>query len=536
MNQTSYINFLKKAKFNPTKAKQYQKAYQKIKETDLFDEKFYLEQYHNVAKSNIDPLIHYLFYGGNEGKYPSLKFNGNQYQNTYKEALNTNPLVHYILKGQYENHETFPVNYNQQYETILKNNLLYLHNYTFTEEPLVSIIILNRNGYHHLKRLFKDFKKNTNYNNYEIIIVDNASTDQSVEYLNSLDLPIKIIQNSQNESFSHGNNQAVQIAKGELILLLNNDIQPTYGWLNEMVGTITENENTAAVGAKLIYPYYFDRVSINKSFTIQHTKVKFEEVITNDYEYGPIHEDIEEKDIFNKKYNQKEQVLAVTAACVLIKKSVYEELGGLDEEYFYGYEDVDFMLKLHEKNYNVMCAGGALLFHHESSTRNDEGKFIEQNIKNIKTLTRKWEEYLFKNILLDKIKKLNFFTNYKLTIGILNTKPSNTNNETIKNLAKEVNNNDYNIELITDEKTRITSKETDILIIFDSTFDMSKLKTRKHTIKILYTEDKIPENIEDYNIILTKNNENNNEGNVFLIENLNLDCILDTVTKFYNIQ
>ena len=537
-----YLQFLKKSKFNHQKAKQYQKAYHEIKKTDLFNEEFYLEQYPNVANANIDPLTHYLFHGGAEGKYPSTKFNGNQYLNQNQTLIkqNINPLAHYILKGKKEGQKTYPVNYHQQKEHILKNNLLYLHNYKFTKEPLVSIIILNRNGQHHLKRLFKNFKNTTNYENYEIIIVDNASTDQSIQYLNTLKntYPITIIENTTNQSFSHANNQAVQKAKGELILLLNNDIEPTYGWLNEMVGTIQENPKIAAVGAKLIYPYYFDRISPQKSFTIQHAKVKFEEVINPHYDYGPIHENIEETDIFNQKYNKKEECLAVTAACTLIRKTIYEKLGGLDENYFYGYEDVDFMLKIHKHGYKVIYNGAALLIHHESSTRNNEGAFAEINEKNIKTLMKKWEKYLHQQILQDKIQHKKFFTNQKLTIGIINT--NTKNNEKISKLAQELNTKQYNIELINNILTRQINKETDILLSFNLDYRMHKAITRKHTIKIYYTEDKITQEIikqtTNYDLILTTNPENKTEENIFQVDKLNTENILDTVQKFYNIQ
>ena len=72
----------------------------------------------------------------------------------------------------------------------------------------------------------KDFDEKTNYSNYEIIVVDNASQDDSINYLNSLDLPITVIENTENVSFSKGNNDAAKIANGEYLLLLNNDIEP----------------------------------------------------------------------------------------------------------------------------------------------------------------------------------------------------------------------------------------------------------------------------------------------------------------------
>ena len=536
--EPSYRDFLKKSKFNTKKAKTYLKAYKQIRETNLFNEEFYKENYPNVADSGMDPLTHYLFYGSNEGKYPSTNFNGNKYLNTYPETIkeDINPLVHYIIEGKEKGYEKFPINYNEKKEKILKNNLLYLHNYKFKEEPLVSIIILNRNGYHHLKRLFKNFNEKTNYTNYEIIVVDNASTDKSIEYLETLE-NIKLIKNNTNKSFSQANNEATKKAKGEYILLLNNDMEPTYGWLNELMGTILKDENIGAVGAKLIYPYYFDRISPEKSFTLQHATVKFEEVITPQYDYGPIHEDILEEDIFNQKYNQNKQCLAVTAAAVLIRKSIYEKLGGLDEKYFYGYEDVDFMLKLHKNNYKVIYSGASLLFHHESSTRNNEGEFLEINMKNIETLTEKWDNYLFKQILKDKIKKNKFFTNQTLTISIIDD-DNKTNFNEISKLFKEFNKLNYNIELIPSPYYFKMTKNTDIILSFNTEYKIEKIQARKNIIKIYYTKEKISKEIKNYDIILTNNKENKelNKDNIFIIEDLSTETILKTIKEFYNIE
>ena len=571
MNDVSQLSFLKKSKFNVKKASLYEEAYKKILDTDLFDKEFYLNTYYNVAKSGIDPLTHYLFYGGNEGKYPSLKFNGNKYLNAYPEIIDSgiNPLVHYILKGQYEGKKTFPVNSLQLHEKILKNNLLYLNNYVFDFEPLVSIIVLNRNGLRHLGILFKDFNVNTNYDNFEIIVVDNGSSDGSVEFLESLsnDLPIKIIKNSENKSFSEANNQAVDVCNGDYVLLLNNDMEPTYGWLNEMMGAMIYNDNVGAVGAKLIYPYYYDRVSIDKSFTIQHAGVKFEEVTNEEYTYGPYHEYIFYPLIFDKKLNKTSECMAVTAAAVLIKKSIYKKLNGLSNDFFYGYEDVDFMLNLNQKGYKILYCGSALLFHHESSTRNNEGNYDEINLKNIKTLMKKWDNYLFKSILNDKITQKKFFTDKKLKIsfikegnsqkitnGIIN---GNEDYTLISNLSKEFNDMNYNIDLISNIEDNNFGKDVDIILSFDLGYDVENIISRSNVIKIIQLnssynliDENMKSNILKYDIILTKNErdskeikENLNIKNVFCLNESNIpknyyftaEKLLDTISKVYNL-
>ena len=254
------FKFLIKDKFNFKAALKNFKFYSEIKNSGFFDESFYRKTYSEYLK-NEDPLTHYLTEGYKLGFLPSLNFDSDAYLDTYPQVRNAgiNPLLHYIAHGQYEDklvQSAYPI---RRKEEILETNLMFLNNYKFENEPLVSIIILNLNGLSHLKRLFKDFDKKTNYSNYEIIVVDNGSSDESVKYLKDLkeELPIRIIENSENVSFSKGNNGAAEIANGEYLLLLNNDIEPTYGWLNEMVGAMLHNEKVGAVGAKLVFPYYY---------------------------------------------------------------------------------------------------------------------------------------------------------------------------------------------------------------------------------------------------------------------------------------
>ena len=186
----TFKDFLIKSKFNVKKAKLYQESYDKIMESGLFDKNYYLKAYPHVKKAGMDPLIHYLFYGAKENKFPSPTFNLVRYLQEYPEIEknNLNPLIHYIdndVSGFTMDKSPFLL----RRQKIIDTNMAFLSNYEFEAEPLVSIIILTRNGLHHLERLFTDFDKKTNYSNYEIIVVDNASSDESVNYLKSLDFP-----------------------------------------------------------------------------------------------------------------------------------------------------------------------------------------------------------------------------------------------------------------------------------------------------------------------------------------------------------
>ena len=492
----TFKDFLIKSKFNVKKAKLYEESYYKIMKSGLFDKAYYLKAYPHVKESGMDPLFHYLFYGAREHKSPSPSFNLKRYLQEYPEIEknNLNPLIHYIDN----NNQGFTLKTNPftlKKEKIIDTNKIFLSNYEFDSEPLVSIIILNRNGIRHLKRLFDNFDEKTNYSNYEIIVVDNASSDDSLSYLKSLTLPITIVENCENVSFSKGNNDAAKIANGEYLLLLNNDIEPTYGWLNEMVGCMLNNENAGAVGAKLLFPYYEDMENQPKSYCIQHAGVKFREERTP-YVYGPYHENIFSTLVFSSEVNHQKNVISNTAACLLIPKSVYMELGGLDENYFYGYEDIDFAFKLYENNYKSIYNPFALLFHHESATRvEDEAEKNRLNYENIMYFYNKWGDYLFKEILIDKINQNHFITDKKLDISIISK-----NDDFISKLVKDLNNMGFNVKLIPNLNNFDIGENCDILISNDVNYDVGNVISRLNIIKVLISSD----NDSRYDICLDK--------------------------------
>ncbi|WP_407415576.1 glycosyltransferase family 2 protein [Methanobrevibacter sp.] len=473
------------------------KYYSQIKNSGLFDSEFYSETYDDFKG---DPLNHYLTKGYKEGKLPSLDFDSDFYLKAYPDVkqAHLNPLLHYIAHGKSEGKIIQQAYSIRRKEEICETNLAFLSNYEFDAEPLVSIIILNRNGLTHLKRLFKDFDSKTNYSNYEIIVVDNASTDDSVSFLKSLDLPITVIENDINVSFSKGNNDAAKIAKGKYLLLLNNDIEPTYGWLNELVGTIYYNDDVVSVGAKLIFPYYFtsNRVS---SYKIQHSGDIFAERMYPCCLYA-VNKSDSKLDIFDSKLTQNNQSIAVTGAVNLIDKNVYEELSGLDEEYFYGLEDVDFCLKLHKKGYKILFAGNSVLFHHESSTRVKNESYFENDKNNYSIFWNKWGQYLSRCLLLDKINSNKFFTEKNLKITIVD-KPNSKNGELISEISKNFNDLNYSVEVIMDMENNYIGNSCDILISFTDSYKLNNLVARGDIVKVIVDNNNL--NTDDYDIVVS---------------------------------
>lgn len=483
------------------------KYYNEIKNSGLFDSEFYENTYDDFKG---DALNHYLTEGFKQGKLPSLDFDPDVYYRLYPDVdqAGINPLLHYIAYGKSEGkyiQQSYSV---RRKEEICETNLAFLSNYEFDTEPLVSIIILTRNGLNHLKRLFKDFDAKTNYSNYEIIIVDNASTDDTVSYLKSLDLPITVIENSENVSFSKGNNDAAKIANGDYLLLLNNDIEPTYGWLNEMVGTIVYNDDVVSVGAKLIFPFYFT-ANRELSYSIQHSGDIFAERMSPCCLYA-VNKSNSNLDIFDSYLTQNNQCVAVTGAVNLIDKKVYDELSGLDEVYVYGLEDVDFCLKLHEKGYKILFAGNALLFHHESSTRVKSENYFENDKRNFSIFWNKWGQYLSKSLLLDKINSRKFFTEKNLKITIIDDENSN-NKDLISEISKKFNDLEFTVELITDMKNNYIGNSSDILLSFTDNYDLDNIIAREDIVKVIVDDNNL--NTGGYDIVVSfddKNSDNNN--------------------------
>ncbi len=292
----------------------------------------------------------------------------------------------------------------EKYGEIISTNASIVNISHFEDNaPLVSIIILNRNGINHLKRLFKDFKERIQYPFYEVIVVDNASTDDSIKFLEQVlkILPLTIIKNAENKSFSQANNEAVDIAKGEYILLLNNDVEPLYGWLNEMMQTALKSDDIGAVGAKLIYPDCSNSTyNKNNSFKIQHKGIAFKE---EDGFIKPYN--LNDNEPFSTESNIEKERAAVTAAALLVKKDKYLQVNGLDERYNYGYEDVDFCLKLLKEGYkNIYCPKSAL-FHYEFGTqeKNKNKEVRNRRLNNKKVFSQKWNKWLHKQLFMDKL-------------------------------------------------------------------------------------------------------------------------------------
>jgi glycosyltransferase involved in cell wall biosynthesis len=226
--------------------------------------------------------------------------------------------------------------------------------------PRVTLIIPTRNGEALVRQCIESIVTRTRYANYEILLVDNGSDDASaLAYFSELGAQpgITVIRDDRPFNYSALNNMAARHARGELLALVNNDIEVIAAdWLGEMV-SLALQPGVGAVGAKLLYP----------DETVQHGGV----VLGIGAVAGHAHKHLPN---WHGGHFSRSRLIqsfsAVTAACLVVRKALYEQVGGLDETHLQiAFNDVDFCLRLREAGYRNVWTPYAELFHHESVTR-----------------------------------------------------------------------------------------------------------------------------------------------------------------------
>ncbi len=273
--------------------------------------------------------------------------------------------------------------------------------YPVQGSPLVSVIIPNKDETETLRSCIRSLKENTTYKNFEILIIENNSTTKEIfSYYKELSQEenIRIFNWKKEFNYSAINNFGARKARGEYLLFLNNDIQViTPDWMEEMLG-VCQREEVGAAGVKLIYP----------DNTIQHAGC----VIGIGGIAGHMFVDMPaERSGYLHKASLLQDMSAVTAACMMIKRSVFQKVKGFTEELAVAFNDVDLCLKVRREGYLIVYDPYARLYHMESKTRGAEDS--EAKMRRFQTeieymrchwldILKKGDPYYNKNLSLTK--------------------------------------------------------------------------------------------------------------------------------------
>lgn len=349
--------------------------------TELFRSRFDGSQDHDMIlrlTDRAEKVVH----------VPKLLYYWRSHPGSTAADISAKPYAIEAAKGAVADHlrrhgfEHFQISSTRAFDTIFKIR------YQIIGSPKISIVIANKDHKEDLKRCITSILEKSTYENYEILIVENNSTQQEIfDYYEELkeNERIEVLTFDGDFNYSAVNNLGAANAKGEYVLLLNNDTQViTVNWMEELL-MYAQREDVGAVGAKLYYP---DK-------TIQHAGVVLGLGAhrTAGHSHYKQHRD-------NLGYMGRlcyaQNVSAVTGACLLVKKTLFEEVGGLDESFAVSLNDVDFCLKLREKGCLNVFTPFAELYHFESISRglDDNGEKAQRYNKESEQFREKWKDVL----------------------------------------------------------------------------------------------------------------------------------------------
>lgn len=323
---------------------------------------------------------------------PKLLYYWRCHSGSVASGISAKPYAILSAKGSVADHlrrhgfDHFKIESTKAFETIFRIRYEVLGN------PKISIIIANKDHTEDLKRCVSSILTKSTYDNYEIIIVENNSeTKEIFDYYEELrgkhQDKIKIVTYEGAFNYSAINNLGVRHAAGEYVLLLNNDTEViTVNWMEELL-MYAQREDVGAVGGKLYYE--------NK--TIQHAGVVIG--LGAHRTAGHTHYKQPRQNLgYMGRLCYAQNVTAVTGACLLVKKSLYEKVSGLDENFAVSLNDVDLCLKLREEGYLNVFTPFAELYHYESISRglDDKGEKAKRYEEESERFRKKWKAQLEK--------------------------------------------------------------------------------------------------------------------------------------------
>lgn len=265
----------------------------------------------------------------------------------------------------------------------------------------VSILIVNYNTKDLLKQLLISIRENVRKVSFEVIVVDNNSNDGSCELIKNRFSDVNLIINESNVGFSKANNQAAKLAKGKYLLFLNSDTIICENALERMVAFLEKEESTAVVGCKLL----------NKDNSLQRSCGIFPNLQTEFYFRTFLNRVFPTSKIFGSfklgswDYSSISQVDWVSGACLMIRKKIFDEIGGFDEQLYMYYEDADLCLRVKKLGLKIYFIPDAYLYHLYGGSwhSNREIPIVNSCISSIyffRKHHKKWKIHILKILIL----------------------------------------------------------------------------------------------------------------------------------------
>jgi GT2 family glycosyltransferase len=275
--------------------------------------------------------------------------------------------------------------------------------------PTVSAVIVSHNGRLLLERLMHGLVAHTDYTGLEVTVVDNGSSDDTLDYLSSLRPPfaLTVTQSPTNLSYAEANALGAADSTGELLLFLNNDVEPFEpGWLKELVAGL-DTGGVAAAGACLLHAEAPGDPTGTEPL-IQHRAigVRWEDGTVRGYNVG------DGVALWEAQFGIDHRCPAVTAACMLISREAFDRTGGFDPHFRFGTEDVDLGLKLTAGGDQLVGVGRSVLVHRESSSqvRSDPDFRRANRTNNRRVLLERWGPQLLRAYRLGRLRRDPFWT------------------------------------------------------------------------------------------------------------------------------
>ena len=285
--------------------------------------------------------------------------------------------------------------------------------------PSVSIIIVNFNGREFLSQCLRTLL-NTDYPNYDIVVVDNASTDRSVDEIEasySSDSRIRIIKNHRNVGHAEGCNIGATITEGQYIIFLDSDIEfEAENWLGELVKVMEKDVSIGAAQAKILLA--------QDKRCLDYVCVAVDALGTWAANYGSKEERLKENF----------EILAASSGCCIIRREVFDQAGGFDADYFIYDDDTDLSLRVRLLGYRILFVSSAVVIHRGGVLRGVSGQMLYHSSKN--RLYTAIKNYELRNVWW-RFFILTFFT-FMVSVGFLAVKKSNESKATIRGLLSSI--------------------------------------------------------------------------------------------------